>query len=143
MIEIKDLHKHYDTAQGRVEVLKGIDLSVPEGSITAVVGPSGGQANRPCPIGISLLEKPSGGQILVDGKDLGALSGRALRAERRAIISIFQIPALLSRLSVAENVAPLRNLVVHHEMQQRGGPLLDRVGLLEKANAYPGSFRRL
>ncbi|WP_073707335.1 methionine ABC transporter ATP-binding protein [Glutamicibacter sp. 0426] len=141
MIEIKDLHKHYDTAQGRIEVLKGIDLSVPEGSITAVVGPSGAGKSTLSHC-ISLLEKPSSGQILVDGKDLGALSGRALRAERRAIGTIFQNSALLSRLSVAENVAlPLRNLgVVHHEMQQRVAQLLDRVGLLEKANAYPGQL---
>ena len=141
MIEIRDLHKHYDSAEGRVKVLRGIDLQVPSRSITAVVGPSGAGKSTLSHC-ISLLEKPSRGQILVDGKDLSALSGKALRAERRAIGTIFQNSALLRRMTVAENIAlPLRNLgVVHHQMQDRVAELLDRVGLVDKANAYPGQL---
>lgn len=141
MIEIRDLHKTYDSAQGRVEVLKGINLSVEAGSITAVVGPSGAGKSTLSHC-ISLLEKPTSGQILVEGKDLTSLSGKALRAERRAIGTIFQNSALLRRMTVAENVAlPLRNLgVVHHEMTNRVAELLERVGLLDKANAFPGQL---
>ncbi|MFJ2619967.1 methionine ABC transporter ATP-binding protein [Glutamicibacter sp. NPDC087344] len=141
MIEIRDLHKHYDSAQGRVEVLKGIDLSVDAGSITAVVGPSGAGKSTLSHC-ISLLEKPSSGQILIDGKNLTSLSGKSLRAERRAIGTIFQNSALLRRMTVAENVAlPLRNLgVVHGEMTDRVAELLDRVGLLDRANSYPGQL---
>ena len=141
MIEIRQLHKHYDTAQGRVQVLKGIDLEVQAGSITAVVGPSGAGKSTLSHC-ISLLEKPSSGQILVDGKDLSILSGKALRAERRAIGTIFQNSALLRRMTVAENVAlPLRNLgVVHHEMEHRVAELLERVGLADRANSYPGEL---
>ena len=141
MIEIRDLHKHYESAAGRIEVLKGINLEVPSGSITAVVGPSGAGKSTLSHC-ISLLEKPTAGQILIDGVDLASLNGRKLRAERRAIGTIFQNSALLRRLTVAENVAlPLRNLgVVHHEMHNRVAELLDRVGLLAKANAYPGQL---
>lgn len=141
MIEIRDLHKYYETAQGRVEVLKGIDLQVPAGSITAVVGPSGAGKSTLSHC-ISLLEKPTRGQILVDGQDLSSLSGKTLRAERRAIGTIFQNSALLRRMTVAENIAlPLRNLgVVHEQMQDRVAELLDRVGLANKANSYPGQL---
>ncbi|WP_431710935.1 methionine ABC transporter ATP-binding protein [Glutamicibacter uratoxydans] len=141
MIEIRDLHKHYDTTNGRIEVLRGIDLQVHSGSITAVVGPSGAGKSTLSHC-ISLLEKPSSGQIRIDGKDLSALSGKTLRAERRAIGTIFQNSALLRRLTVAENIAlPLRNLgVVHHQMQDRVAELLERVGLADKANAYPGQL---
>lgn len=141
MIEIRDLHKHYDTAAGRVEVLRGIDLQVPSGSITAVVGPSGAGKSTLSHC-ISLLEQPSSGQIQIGGTDLSSLSGKQLRAERRAIGTIFQNSALLRRLTVAENIAlPLRNLKVRHsEMEQRVAELLDRVGLSDKANAYPGQL---
>jgi D-methionine transport system ATP-binding protein len=141
VIKIHNLHKSYTGHEGTVEVLKGIDLTVPEGAITAVVGPSGAGKTTLSHC-ISLLEKPTSGEILVDGKDLSHLRGRQLRSARRAIGTIFQHSALLRRITVAENVAlPLRNLgVVHHEMQDRVAELLDRVGLLHKANAYPGQL---
>ncbi|MGW9552413.1 methionine ABC transporter ATP-binding protein [Citricoccus zhacaiensis] len=141
MIEIRDLHQAYTGRGGTVEVLKGIDLTVPEGSITAVVGPSGAGKTTLSHC-ISLLEKPTRGEILVDGSDLSRLRGRQLRSARRAIGTIFQHSALLRRITVAENVAlPLRNLgVVHHEMQDRVAELLDRVGLLHKADSYPGQL---
>lgn len=141
MIEIRDLHKSYDTAAGRIEVLKGINLNVSSGSITAVVGPSGAGKSTLSHC-ISLLEKPSSGQVLVEGVDLSSLNGRALRAERRSIGTIFQNSALLSRMTVAENIAlPLRNLgVIHSQMVSRVAELLERVGLTEKANFYPGQL---
>ncbi|QCU79049.1 ATP-binding cassette domain-containing protein [Citricoccus sp. SGAir0253] len=141
MIEIRNLHKSYAGHDGPVEVLKGIDLVVPEGTITAVVGPSGAGKTTLSHC-ISLLEKPTSGEILVDGRDLSHLRGRQLRSARRAIGTIFQHSALLRRITVAENVAlPLRNLgVVQHEMEDRVAELLDRVGLLHKANAYPGQL---
>jgi len=141
MIEIRDLHKSYSTGHGTVEVLKGIDLTIEQGTITAVVGPSGAGKTTLSHC-ISLLEKPTSGQVLVDGRDLSALSGHALRSERRAIGTIFQHSALLRRMTVAENVAlPLRNLgVVHRQMEDRVAELLERVGLLHKASAYPGQL---
>ena len=97
MIAIDDLHKSYRTADGRLSaVLKGLTLQVPERSITAVVGPSGAGKSTLARC-ISLLEQPDSGSIRINGQDLSALSGEALRRERRAIGTVFQSSALLSR----------------------------------------------
>ncbi|VED47174.1 ABC transporter [Raoultella terrigena] len=91
MIEIDDLHKSYRTAGGRVsEVLKGLSLRVPTGSITAVVGPSGAGKSTLARC-ISLLERPDSGSIRVNGNDLSLLRGEALRRERRAIGTVFPV----------------------------------------------------
>ncbi len=106
MIAIDDLHKSYRTADGRLSaVLKGLSLQVPERSITAVVGPSGAGKSTLARC-ISLLEQPDSGSIRINGRDLSALSGEALRRERRAIGTVFQSSALLSRRTAWENVAP-------------------------------------
>ncbi|EIY5010775.1 methionine ABC transporter ATP-binding protein [Klebsiella quasipneumoniae] len=105
MIAIDDLHKSYRTADGRLSaVLKGLSLQVPERSITAVVGPSGAGKSTLARC-ISLLERPDSGSIRINGLDLSVLSGEALRRERRAIGTVFQSSALLSRRTAWENVA--------------------------------------
>ena len=123
MIAIDDLHKSYRTADGRLSaVLKGLSLQVPERSITAVVGPSGAGKSTLARC-ISLLEQPDSGSIRINGKDLSALSGEALRRERRAIGTVFQSSALLSRRTAWENVAlPLAWLgVVERDIKARVG----------------------
>ncbi len=134
MIAIDDLHKSYRTADGRLSaVLKGLSLQVPERSITAVVGPSGAGKSTLARC-ISLLEQPDSGSIRINGKDLSALSGEALRRERRAIGTVFQSSALLSRRTAWENVAlPLAWLgVVERDIKARVGELLESVGLSHK-----------
>lgn len=107
MIAIDDLHKSYRTADGRLSaVLKGLSLQVPERSITAVVGPSGAGKSTLARC-ISLLEQPDSGSIRINGQDLSALSGEALRRERRAIGTVFQSSALLSRRT-AWRMSPCR-----------------------------------
>ena len=132
MIAIDDLHKSYRTADGRLSaVLKGLSLQVPERSITAVVGPSGAGKSTLARC-ISLLEQPDSGSIRINGQDLSALSGEALRRERRAIgTGVFQSSALLSRRTAWENVAlPLAWLgVVERDIKARVGELLESVGL--------------
>lgn len=142
MIEIDGLRKHYTAAGGRtVEVLKGISLTVPAASITAVVGPSGAGKSTLAKC-ISLLERPSSGSIRVNGEDLSRLSGAALRRERRAIGTVFQSSALLQRKTAWENVAlPLEWLgVVPGEIKRHVGQLLDSVGLSDKAGYYPAQL---
>ncbi len=121
MIAIDDLHKSYRTADGRLSVvLKGLSLQVPERSITAVVGPSGAGKSTLARC-ISLLEQPDSGSIRINGQDLSALSGEALRRERRAIGTVFQSSALLSRRTARENVAlPLAWLVWWSAISRRG-----------------------
>ncbi|GKO70162.1 methionine ABC transporter ATP-binding protein [Klebsiella quasipneumoniae] len=142
MIAIDDLHKSYRTADGRLSaVLKGLSLQVPERSITAVVGPSGAGKSTLARC-ISLLERPDSGSIRINGQDLSALSGEALRRERRAIGTVFQSSALLSRRTAWQNIAlPLAWLgVVERDIQARVGELLESVGLSHKADAWPSQL---
>lgn len=136
MIAIDDLHKSYRTADGRLSaVLKGLSLQVPERSITAVVGPSG--AGKSTPRAASACWSNRTAAAFVSMADLSALSGEALRRERRAIGTVFQSSALLSRRTARENVAlPLAWLgVVERDIKARVGELLESVGLSHKADA--------
>jgi D-methionine transport system ATP-binding protein len=137
MIEVTALTKRY----GSLTVLDGVDFAVQAGEIAAVVGPSGAGKSTLARC-INLLEKPTSGSILVDGKDLTRLSRRELRSARRAIGTVFQSASLLQRMTAAENVAlPLRYLdISHSERVTRVHELLDRVGMLHRANHYPAQL---
>jgi D-methionine transport system ATP-binding protein len=137
MIEVTALTKRY----GSLTVLDGVDFSVQAGEIAAVVGPSGAGKSTLARC-INLLEKPTSGSILVDGKDLTRLSRGELRTARRAIGTVFQSAGLLQRLTAAENVAlPLRYLRMSHgERVGRVQELLERVGMLHRANHYPSQL---
>jgi D-methionine transport system ATP-binding protein len=137
MIEVTALTKRY----GSLTVLDGVDFAVQAGEIAAVVGPSGAGKSTLARC-INLLDKPTSGSILVDGKDLTRLSRRELRSARRAIGTVFQSASLLQRMTAAENVAlPLRYLDISHaERIKRVHELLDRVGMLHRANHYPSQL---
>lgn len=142
MISIRNLNKRY-VGKGNVpiQVLRDINLEVPDRTITAVIGPSGAGKTTLSKC-ISLLEKPTSGSVLVNGKDFSSLSAAKLRHERRAIGTIFQSSALLSRRTAAENVAlPLEYLgVVRGDIDRRVNELLEHVGLADKANFYPSQL---
>lgn len=137
MIEISGLTKAY----GETRVLDGIDLTVMDGQIGAVVGPSGAGKSTLARC-INLLERPTSGSIAVNGEDLAALSGRELRRARRQIGTVFQSANLLRRLTAAQNVAlPMRHQAVPEaEIRRRVGDLLERVGMLHRANHYPSQL---
>ncbi|MDR1911886.1 MAG: methionine ABC transporter ATP-binding protein [Helicobacteraceae bacterium] len=142
MIEIKGLFKSYTRSDGsKAEVLKNINLYAPDRSITAIVGPSGAGKSTLSKC-ISLLEKPTSGSILVNGKDLSRLSGERLREERRSIGIIFQSSALLSRKSAAQNIAlPLEYLgVIKSDIDKRVKELLEAVGLPDRGGYYPAQL---
>jgi ABC-type methionine transport system ATPase subunit len=137
MIEIAGLTKRY----GSQTVLDNIDFTVESGSIAAVVGRSGAGKSTlfRC---VNLLERPTSGTVRVDGQELTHLSRRELRAARRAIGTVFQSANLLRRLTAAQNVAlPLRFLALpDEEIHRRVRDLLDRVGMLHRANHYPAQL---
>ena len=142
MIAINGLCKRFEAPGGAfIDVLRDIDLDVPDRTITAVIGPSGAGKTTLSKC-ISLLKRPTSGSVLVNGKDLSSLSGAALRTERRAIGTIFQSSALLRRKTAAENVRlPLEYLgVVRAEIDRRVAELLDHVGIADKADYYPGQL---
>jgi ABC-type methionine transport system ATPase subunit len=137
MIEISGLTKRY----GATTVLDGIDLKVDDGRIAAVVGPSGAGKSTLARC-VNLLERPTSGSVTVSGADLAALSGRELRRARQQIGTVFQSANLLRRLTAAQNVAlPMRHQgLAEEEVRRRVGELLDRVGMLHRANHYPSQL---
>lgn len=137
MIEIAGLTKAY----GAATVLDGIDLSVATGRIAAVVGPSGAGKSTLARC-INLLEQPTSGTIVVGGQELTRLSRGDLRQARRQIGTVFQSANLLRRLTAAQNVAlPMRHAALSDaEIRRRVGELLERVGMVHRANHYPSQL---
>lgn len=144
MIEITGLTKSYPApGSGRAPyvALDGIDLAVADGRIAAVVGPSGAGKSTLARC-VNLLERPTSGSVVVNGEDLTRLPSRRLRTARRQIGTVFQSASLLRRLTAAQNIAlPLRNAgLPEAEIRARTGELLDRVGMLPRANHYPAQL---
>ncbi|GAB6099991.1 methionine ABC transporter ATP-binding protein [Halanaerocella petrolearia] len=141
MIEIKDLTKTYQSEEGPVTALEGIDLEIDEGEIFGIIGPSGAGKSTfiRC---LNLLERPTKGQIIIDGKDLTQLSTSQLRAARKDIGMIFQNFNLLQSRTVAENVAFSLELAGKKkaEIEPKVDKLLRLVDLEDKADNYPSQL---
>lgn len=134
ILQITGLHKAF----GDNTVLKGIDLSVSKGQLVFMIGPSGSGKStllRCC----NRLEEPSSGTILVDGEDITAPSADLNRI-RQNIGMVFQHFNLYRHMSVLDNVTlALRKVqkLSKDQANERGLDALKRVGLLEKAKAFP------
>jgi ABC-type polar amino acid transport system ATPase subunit len=134
ILKITNLHKSF----GVNEVLKGIDLDVMKGQLVFMIGPSGSGKStllRCC----NRLEEPSSGSILVDQEDITA-AGADLNRIRQNIGMVFQHFNLYRHMSVLDNVTlALRKVqkLSKEEANARGLDALKRVGLLEKASAFP------
>ena len=89
MIEIRDLTKKYPTPEGGITALSGIDLTIGDGEIFGIIGLSGAGKSTLVRC-MNLLERPTSGQVLVDGRDLTAMSRKELLRTRRKIGMIFQ-----------------------------------------------------
>ena len=141
MIELKNVSKTFQQKDRIVSALSDVSLKVPEGKIFGVIGTSGAGKSTLIRC-VNLLEKPTSGEIIVDGKSLIRLSNAQLAKERRQIGMIFQHFNLLSSRTVFENVAfPLELAgVAKSDIQSRVSELLKLVGLEEKANDYPASL---
>ncbi len=143
MIEIQNLSKTFRTADGEVEALKGVSLSIPEGDIFGIIGMSGAGKSTLVRT-INMLERPTEGTVVIDGVDMGALSEKELRQKRREITMIFQGFNLLMQKTCLENVCfPLRLSGLAGEKkwrEKRAMELLDTVGLADKAKAYPAQL---
>ena len=134
MITVENLTKSF---QG-VNALNGVTLDVEAGTVLGVVGPSGAGKSTLARC-VALLERPDSGAIRVDGTDITALDGSALRAARRQIGVVPQGDSLLRQRTAAGNIAlPLESAgVPGPQRRTRVGELLDLVGLTDKAAAYP------
>jgi D-methionine transport system ATP-binding protein len=138
VITVENLTKTFPGPTGPVHALDDVSLDVPGGTVCGVVGPSGAGKSTLARC-IPLLERPDAGAVRVDGADLVALRGAALRDERRRIGLVPQGDSLLRQRSVSANVAlPLEAAGVGRtERGARVGELLELVGLADKAGAYP------
>lgn len=138
MIEIKDLAKIYNTEHGEFKAIENINLTIEDGDIFGIIGMSGAGKSTLLRC-INLLERPTLGQILIDGQDVTSLDGKALLQLRRKIGMIFQRFNLLMQRTVEENVSyPLEVCGYPKEKRaERVAELLELVDLSSKAKSYP------
>lgn len=141
MIEIRNLSKSFVTAAGTTEALKDVSLTVADGDIYGIIGMSGAGKSTLVRC-INMLERPTSGQVLIDGVDLGALTDAQLRRERRNITMIFQGFNLLMQRNCLKNVCfPLELAgVKKSDAIKQAMELLETVGLADKAKAYPAQL---
>ena len=141
MIELKNITKKFYQKDREVTALQDVSLRVPEGKIFGVIGTSGAGKSTLIRC-VNLLEKPTSGEVIVDGKHLLQISNSQLAIERRKIGMIFQHFNLLSSRTVFGNVAfPLElSGTPKAAIKERVSELLKLVGLEEKTNDYPASL---
>ncbi|MCI9473501.1 MAG: ATP-binding cassette domain-containing protein [Flavonifractor sp.] len=141
MIELKQLSKTFPTAEGSFDALREIDLTIADGDIFGVVGMSGAGKSTLVRC-INLLERPTAGQVLIDGRDMTALPSKELREMRRSISMIFQQFNLLMQRTCLGNICfPMEIAGVKPaEARKRALELLEIVGLPDKADAYPAQL---
>ena len=134
MIEISNLTKYY----GELLVLDGISKTINKGDIVAIIGPSGGGKSTflRC---LNLLETPTSGTIKIDGKDITD-KGTNINEIRRKVSMVFQHFNLFANKNVLQNLtlAPIKaGIYTESEAVQKAEELLAKVGLSDKAYAYP------
>ncbi|HJJ77042.1 MAG TPA: amino acid ABC transporter ATP-binding protein [Methanocorpusculum sp.] len=137
LIEVKGLRKSF----GDNEVLKGIDTTVCEGEVIAIVGPSG-CGKSTFLRSLNLLEVPTGGQILFEGVDITDKSVN-INKMREKIGMVFQQFNLFPNMTVKENImlAPVRlKIMSKEEASKKADELLKRIGLSDKADARPSQL---
>lgn len=137
MLEVKKLKKKF----GKNVVLKDINFTVNEGDIISIVGPSGSGKSTLLRC-INMIEKPSGGDIVFEGKSLMDKKTN-LSLVREKIGMVFQQFNLFANLTVTENItlAPVKlKLMDDKTAYKKGMELLENVGLKDKANVYPSSL---
>ena len=136
MIEIKGLKKSF----GDLDVLKGIDLHIDEREVVVIIGPSGSGKSTLLRC-INFLEEPTGGTITVDGIPLD--SDANINKVREEVGMVFQRFNLFPHMTVLDNItlAPLKvRKMEKSRAEQTAQDLLDRVGLGDKADAYPNQL---
>ena len=137
ILEVKDLHKSF----GEQEVLKGISTEVNRGDVIAIIGPSG-CGKSTFLRSLNLLETPTSGQILFEGTDLTDKS-TDINVTRQKIGMVFQQFNLFANMTIKANImlAPVKlGVMTKDEASKKADELLTRIGLLDKADAYPAQL---
>ena len=137
ILEVKDLHKSF----GEQEVLKGISTEVNRGDVIAIIGPSG-CGKSTFLRSLNLLETPTSGQILFEGTDMTDKS-TDINVTRQKIGMVFQQFNLFANMTIKANImlAPVKlGVMTKDEASKKADELLTRIGLLDKADAYPAQL---
>ena len=140
-IEVKHLSKTFEQKGITVHALQDINLNIEEGDIYGIIGMSGAGKSTLVRC-LNYLERPTEGEVLIEGKDLGSLNEKELREQRSDIAMIFQHFNLLMQKSVLDNICfPLQiQGVKKKEARAKARELLKTVGLEEKEKAYPAQL---
>ncbi len=141
IIQIQRLSKTFGGGGEEVRALTDISLDIRQGEIFGIIGLSGAGKSTLVRC-MNLLERPTSGRVLVDGKDMTALSEKELRLQRRKITMIFQSFNLLMQRTCLKNVCfPMEIAgVPQAAARKRAAELLELVGLQDKANSYPAQL---
>ncbi len=140
-IEVKHLSKTFEQKGITVHALQDINLNIESGDIYGIIGMSGAGKSTLVRC-LNYLERPTEGEVLIEGKDLGSLNEKGLREQRSDIAMIFQHFNLLMQKSVLDNICfPLQiQGVKKKEARTKARELLKTVGLEEKEKAYPAQL---
>ncbi|HEM4965919.1 TPA: amino acid ABC transporter ATP-binding protein [Streptococcus suis] len=137
IISIKDLHKYF----GKNEVLKGIDLDIQQGQVVVIIGPSGSGKSTFLRT-MNLLEVPTKGTVTFEGVDITDKSNDIFKM-REKMGMVFQQFNLFPNMTVLDNItlSPIETKgIAKDEAEKKAKELLEKVGLPDKANAYPQSL---
>lgn len=141
-VQLSQVRKHYEIESQRVEALRGVDLSVPSGSVAAIIGKSGAGKSTLLHV-IGTLDRPTSGRVILDGTDTSSLSdGQASSFRNLKIGFIFQMNNLLGEFSALENVM-IPGLIAGQSafsVKQKALQLLGAVGLSHRSNHRPGEL---
>ena len=139
IISVKDLKKYYD--DGEVKALDGVTTDIKKGEVVVVIGPSG-SGKSTFLRSLNLLERPTGGTITIEGKDIMSPS-TDINLLRQKMGMVFQHFNLFPHLTILRNmtIAPMKlHGLSKEEAEKKALALLDRVGLADRANAYPSQL---
>ena len=138
-LRLAGIHRRFRQGEGWLEVLRGVDLEVEAGEVVALIGPSGAGKSTLLQIA-GLLEPPSGGEVVIEGRACSALGDRErTRVRREALGFVYQFHHLLPEFTAEENVALPQMLAgtPRSEAARRARALLDGFGLGERLSHRP------
>lgn len=141
MIELTEIDKVFQTKKGSVIGVDNVSLSIDKGEVFGIVGYSGAGKSTLLRC-MNLLERPTKGNVVIDGVDITSLSNKELREARQSIGMIFQGFYLVSSKTVEENIAFSLKVAGYSPdaQKKRVTELLDLVGLADKAEQYPAQL---
>ncbi len=138
MIELQAINVSFQQKEKTIQAVKQVDLSIAKGDVYGIVGYSGAGKSTLVRV-MNLLQKPTSGKVIINGTELGKLSPKELRKERKSIGMIFQHFHLMESRTIFDNVdfSLKYTKKSKQERRQKVNELLTLVGLEEKATAYP------